>query len=84
MRNSESAHLFTYNDFLEISLYLNYKCGFYSSISSIQSGQTSKQQLSFNNIDILTLCKRGPQITSNLGHRTSDPQNTGVPKSLAI
>ena len=44
---------------LEISLYLNYKCGFYSSISLIQSGQTNThkhtntQQLSFNNIRAL-------------------------------
>ena len=56
MRNSESAHLFTYNFFLEISLYLNYNCGFYSSISLIQSGQRNKQtntqQLSLNNIDL--------------------------------
>ena len=28
---------------LEISLYLNYKCGFYSSISLMQSGQTNTQ-----------------------------------------
>ena len=47
---------------LEISLYPNYNCGFYSSISLIQSGQINKhtQQLSFNNIDYkytLTLCK---------------------------
>ena len=28
---------------LEISLYLKYKCGFYSPITLIQSGQTNKQ-----------------------------------------
>ena len=60
MRNSESANLFTYNYFWKL-VYLNYKCGFYSSISLIQSGQTNElanthtntQQLSFINIDRL-------------------------------
>ena len=56
MRNSESVHLFTYNYFWKL-VYLYYKCGFYSSISLIQSGKTNKQtnkhtqQLNFNNID---------------------------------
>ena len=38
---------------LEVSSYLTYKCGFYSPITLIQSGQTHKQtnieQSSFNN-----------------------------------
>ena len=42
---------------VEVSFYLSYKCGFYSPITLIQSGQTNKQtntqQLSFNNIDIV-------------------------------
>ena len=41
-----------------LEVYLKYKCGFYSPISLIQSGQThtnkqtNTQQSSFNNIDI--------------------------------
>ena len=40
----------------ETKFYLNYKCGFYSPITLIQSGQTNthtnKQQSSFNNINV--------------------------------
>ena len=42
-------------------VYLNYKCGFYSSISLIQSGQTNTQTTIefFNNIDVVVFqCKK--------------------------
>ena len=56
MRNSCSAYLFTHLEHVEVSLYLNYNCGFFSPITLIQSRQHTqphKEQSSFNNISIL-------------------------------
>ena len=66
MRNSESAHLFTYNYFWKLVSISIISAVFYSSISLIQSGQTDKQtnkqtnkqtdkSLRFNYIDILNI-----------------------------